>query len=492
MRNIKNILSAIVILIALSACNSLLDVEAKNNVTGDIYNTEDGIQKALNAAYFNLGGINDGIDGGELFGGDFIIIPSLLAIEPFEVTWDNISGPSYSDFANKDIQAINARLEANWRRAYEIINTLNSILQNLENVSASKRDKIEGETLAMRGILYFELVRLWGPEYRNETGADGVITINDPAIPILLDPIEVPGSSPDLNTVGEVYDQVENDLTNASTLLQPFGKNGDNLSYYVCQAYLMRKAMHESDYNAAITYANNIIGGPFDLALTPQAAFNNTSNSVEDIFAVQQTAGNNAGNISTGTGITNYYSSLNNQGLGAMRVSSFYLTDLFGDFEYSPEFSSNDLRGTVDAEVSTSADPSDINDPFYQNVLNTSVLSPGKYLASNTVIPVIRLAEVFLTRAEARAFLSPGTVDPVALEDYNAIRARAGLIEYDASDFFIGVDLYDSILVERRREFLYEGILFHDMKRRQESIDGVELTDPKFILPIPQSEQDAG
>lgn len=485
MRTLEKTALLVVILISINGCNSLLDVEAKKNITGDIYSTEGDIQRALNGAYFNLGGINDGVDGGELFGGDFIVIPSLMAIEPFEVTWDDISGPNYSDFADVDIQAVNPRVEANWRRAYEIINTLNSILLNIDNVSASKQDKIEGEALAMRAILYFEMARLWGPEYQLSTTSELVL-------PLLLEPVEVPGSSPALNTLEDIYAKVEEDLIEASTLLQSRGKNGDNLSYYTCQAYLMRLSMHTNDYPSAISYADNIISGPFELATTPQAAFNNTSNSTEDIFAIQQTAANNSGNISNGTGIVNYYSSLNSQGLGAMRISSFYLNNLFDDFDYSPEYSSTDLRGTLDAEVGSGEGPDDITDAFYQNVLNTETLSPGKFLASHTVIPVVRLAEVILTRAEARAFLSPAVVDPIALEDMNAIRARAGIAELDASDFFIGIDLYDSILVERRREFLYEGILFHDMKRRGEEINGTPLTDPKFILPIPQSEQDAG
>ncbi len=485
MRTLEKIALLVVILAGITGCNSLLDVEAKKNITGDIFTTEEGIQKALNGAYFNLAGINDGVDGGELFGGDFVMIPSLMAIEPFEVTWDDISGPNYSDFADVDIQAINPRVEANWRRAYETINTLNSILLNIDNVSAAKRDRIEGESLAMRAILYFEMARLWGPEYQSST-------VSELVLPLLLEPVEVPGSSPAFNTLQEIYTKVEEDLIGASALLQSLGRNGENISYYACQAYLMRLSMHTNAYASAITYADNILSGPFELAATPQAAFNNTSNSTEDIFAIQQTAANNSGNISNGTGIVNYYSSLNNQGLGAMRISSFYLNNLFEDFDHSPEYSSTDLRGTLDAEVGSGEGPEDITDAFYQNVLNTETLSPGKFLANNTVIPVIRLAEVLLTRAEARAFLSPVVVDPVALEDMNAIRSRAGITELDASDFFIGIDLYDSILVERRREFLYEGILFHDMKRRDEDINGTLLTDPKFILPVPQSEQDAG
>lgn len=486
---ISKISVALLMLLMAISCDSLLDVNAKGNITGDIYNTEEGIVQALNGAYFNLAGINDGVDGGELLGGDFILIPSLLIVESiFEMNWDDINGSAYSDFYERNILATNSRVEANWRRAYETINTLNSILKNLDNVSAEERDRIEGETLAMRAILYFEMARLWGPEY---IGIGDNPNLDVEVLPLLLEPVEVPGPSPQFNTVEAIYDQILKDLTDASGLLEDFGMNGTKISYYTCQAYLMRLAMHMDDYSAAIQHADNITGsGLFTLANTPQEAFNNLTNSSEDIFAIQQTASYNAGSLSTGSGLTNYYASLTGQGLGAMRVSQYYLNNYFGDFSYTPEFDSLDLRWGIDSLDATNT-VDDISTGYYVNLQSTDRLSPTKFSAADRVIPVIRLAEVLLTRAEAKAYLSPIAPDPVALDDYNAIRMRAGLPELQLSDFSNGIKLLDSVYVERRREFLYEGVLYHDMKRRNESINGISLANERFSLPIPQSELDA-
>jgi hypothetical protein len=466
----KQTLSLLILSMAIS-CDSLLDVEAKGNITGDIYKTEEGIIRALNGAYFNLAGINDGVGGGELLGGDFILIPSLLIVENvFEMNWDDLNGAAYSDFYERNILATNSRVEGNWRRAYETINTLNSILQNLDNVSSGERDRIEGEALAMRAILYFEMARLWGPEY---AALGGNPTLDVEVLPLILEPVEVPGPSPTFNNVEDIYDQILIDLTASSGLLETLGLNGTSISYFTCQAYLMRLAMHMDDFPAAIQHADNITdSGLFTLASTPQLAFNNLTNSSEDIFAIQQTASYNSGNISTGTGLVNYYASLNGQGLGAMRVSPFYLDNLFDDFDFSPEYSQIDLRGIVDDNVSGQSTVNDVDGAFYTNLLNDITVSPSKYMSSDRALPVIRLAEVLLTRAEASAFLSPVTVDLVA------------------TDFSIGIDLLDSIIVERRREFLYEGVLYHDMKRRNESINGISLDNTRFSLPIPQSELD--
>ena len=331
------------------------------------------------------------------------------------------------------------------------------------------------------------MARLWGPDYEGV----GNPNLDVEVLPLLLDPVETPGASPTFNTVGDIYDQVLTDLTDASALLEDLGLNGTNISYYTCQAYLMRLAMHMDDYTAAIQHANNITdSGLFSLTSTPQEAFNNLTNSSEDIFAIQQTASYNSGNLSTGTGLVNYYASLTGQGLGAMRVSTFYLTDPFGDFDFSPDFSEVDLRGIIDESVSSTSTINDINGNFYTNLLNEGTLSPSKYMSSDRVLPVIRLAEVLLTRAEASAYLSPSVPDPLALQDYNAIRMRAGLSELQSTDFSNGIKLLDSIYLERRREFLYEGVLYHDMKRRKESINGISLDNERFSLPIPQSELD--
>lgn len=481
--------TALIIVISLvaTACGSLLEVKPSNNLSGDIFTDETNIQNALNGAYFNFGGINDGIDGGELFGGDFQLIPSLLMVQSdFEMAWDDINGASYTDFEEKNIQAINARVESTWRRAYETINVLNGILENIDNVeNTASRSRIEGEALAMRAIIYFEMARLWGPEYSADVLATNIF-------PLLLEPVDIPGRSPDFNTLGEVYNIVEADLATASTRLESLGTNGTGLNYYACQAYLMRIAMHKNNYAQAITFADNIINdNVYSLAATPLEAFNNISNSTEDIFAVQQTPSFNSGSLATGTGLTNYYSSLSNQGLGAIRIREAFLNNIFGDFNYSPEYDSIDLRYGIDT-LSTESTIDDLEAGFYVNVLNTVTLSPSKYGARDRVIPVIRYAEVLLSRAEMLSFLSPITVDATALADYNAVRTRAGLPELDASDFSIGVDLYDSILVERRREFLYEGLLYHDLRRLQAELNGTSLSDDRFILPIPQSEQDAG
>ncbi|RYZ52091.1 MAG: RagB/SusD family nutrient uptake outer membrane protein [Sphingobacteriales bacterium] len=118
---------------------------------------------------------------------------------------------------------------------------------------------------------------------------------------------------------------------------------------------------------------------------------------------------------------------------------------------------------------------------------------PAKYrqatpdAASSEYSVVLRLAEMYLVRAEARAM--QGELMG-ALEDLNAIRARAGLV---ASTATTQQELLSAILRERRVELFTEyGHRFFDLKRAG-LLDAVLGTKPGWsatdaLLPAPQNE----
>ena len=102
-----------------------------------------------------------------------------------------------------------------------------------------------------------------------------------------------------------------------------------------------------------------------------------------------------------------------------------------------------------------------------------------------------------LSRAEATleedGFTSP--VTGTALNDLNAIRTRSGLPAL--LDTLTADEFFDSLVVERNRELLFEGVYLHDLKRwsvinrRFFSIGFRDPLDERFILPIPRTECEA-
>ncbi|MBK6390478.1 MAG: RagB/SusD family nutrient uptake outer membrane protein [Saprospiraceae bacterium] len=69
--------------------------------------------------------------------------------------------------------------------------------------------------------------------------------------------------------------------------------------------------------------------------------------------------------------------------------------------------------------------------------------------------------------------------------DINTLRSRAGAASLTQANLSL-----DKILLERKLELAFEGLLLQDVKRLKLAIGGLNPSDPKLILPIPQREID--
>ncbi len=489
----------------LSSCDSLLDIEASNSQSGDILTDVASFQHALTGSYYNFCGISNGTEGGELMGGDFIVIPELLSRVSSssiqEYSWNVVlADNAYLDFRNKEILSTNSRVQANWQRAYETINQVNLIISRIDRIEGTPdRDRILGEAYTMRGILLYEMVLLWAPQYTSPL----VDPSTDKAIPVLTAPItdinDIPVlSEADVKTIQEVYDQAESDLIAGSTLLEAFGTNGSSLSRFAALSYLAKLNLQKGSFTLAKAYADTVISsGQYSLTASPLDAFNNPTNSTEDIFAIQQTLANNAGDRSSGSGITAFYSSLSESGLGVFRLTRQILGDTTL-WHNSPYFHSADVRGSIDYTLTTSSVNTDITTAYYRSLVDNfdGFLSSAKYTSSQYVLPIIRLAELHLIRAEAD-YREAGVVSTQAVADLNEIRTRAGINAVALGDFSDPTAFFDSLAMERRREFLHEGMLLEDLKRWGASIGyrpapalTISAWSDDLVLPIPQSELD--
>jgi hypothetical protein len=107
----------------------------------------------------------------------------------------------------------------------------------------------------------------------------------------------------------------------------------------------------------------------------------------------------------------------------------------------------------------------------------------GKWQLQYRNLPVIRLAELYLTRAEANFRLGTA-VGATPLQDVNRTRQRAGLLP-------LVVVTLDDILLERRLELAHEGHRIHEIKRLMGTADGFAYNADELVFPIPQREVDA-
>ena len=149
--------------IALSSCDDFMDVEPKTNITTEnYYRKVEDAERALIAAYdgWQRSSANRGTT--------FFIASTLMSDECFGGT-GNTDGRQYQVINRFDISQSSGDVNifnGIWGDYYAGIFRCNVLLQKLDAIdwgnNTSIRNRIEGETRALRAIMYFEMVRLFG------------------------------------------------------------------------------------------------------------------------------------------------------------------------------------------------------------------------------------------------------------------------------------------------------------------------------------------
>jgi len=143
----------------LSACNELLDVEPETFVSGsDYYKTEGQIKTAVNGAYAVLQTLNTS--------GNFWIFTEVRADNTtYQYNPNNrccITREQIDEFLNLDTDRFTENV---WSVLYNGVQQTNVILNRIEGASISddtKKNQFIGEAKFLRGLFYFNLVRLFG------------------------------------------------------------------------------------------------------------------------------------------------------------------------------------------------------------------------------------------------------------------------------------------------------------------------------------------
>ncbi|TXK45761.1 RagB/SusD family nutrient uptake outer membrane protein [Pontibacter qinzhouensis] len=431
-------------LIAFSACDKQLEILPQQSIGADVaLSTPQGVQTALIGAYERM-------QGGQLYGTNINLASELLAASG-DLTWTG-TFLGYRQLFGKNADDTNTEAERTWVRAYQAINMVNNIIENVDVVQVeADRNRILGEALFIRGILYFELVRFYGLPWQAGNPA------NNPAVPLVLTPTTsiTEASLVSRASVAAVYEQVFEDLNQAKSLLPE--ANGTRATTYTASAFLARVYLQQggtANWASAATEADRVIASErFTLTPTYIDAFNNSANVPEYIFAIQQNNQSNAGTANDG--LTTFYANDNGVGRGDVTINAAFLNN----------YEAADER----------------RDAFYAD--GRGILRNGKFRDHYANIAVVRLPEMHLIRAEVN-FRNGTTVGTTPLADINAVRSRAKASQLN------NVTL-EQILQERKRELAFEGFALHDAKRLQQSVGQLPYDSPNLVLPIPLREKNA-
>ncbi|MBC3541471.1 RagB/SusD family nutrient uptake outer membrane protein [Rufibacter sediminis] len=428
----KNIKAYVVILgfaSLLFSCNDQLDIDPQQSVeTGQALATSSDVEAALVGAY-------DAAGDADVYGGDIQFLSDLLANNGDIAFVGTFAQPG--QVYDKVILENNSFIANTWLDSYRVINIANSVLANISKVDEAKKARVEGEAKFLRGSIYFELIKLYGKAW-----VDGNPATN-PGVPLVLEPTNIinEASFVSRNSVAEIYAQILKDLTEAEALLPP--TNGFFATKGAAAGMLSRVFLQQEKFLDAGDAADRVIkSGRYRLTDTYAQAFNNTGNSSEDIFAIQVTSQDGINELNT------YYSQLQR---GDVEIQD----KLINQYEAGDE-----RLGIYEDE--------------YTN----------KFDEQFAVVPVLRLAEMYLTRAEAslRTGTNIGGVSAVA--DINTIRERAGLEP-------VTTVTLPQVLQERKLELIFEGQLLHDIKRTKGAVGTFPYNANNLVFPVPQRERDA-
>ena len=276
--------------------------------------------------------------------------------------------------------------------------------------------------------------------------------------------------------MAEVYAQVISDFEAAIPLLTVTPESATVISREAVQALLSRVYLYMERHEDAEDLATDVINsGRFQLVDSAGYAVQFLEGgSSEAIFEIAFNLVDNP---------------------GADHLGGMYKESGYGDYLPSRQlfalFEANDVRGTLFVD-DDNLDGGIYADADGEGKRVYKYPSEGSGIATDN-LPVIRLSEVILNRAEARA--KDGD-DVGALADLNLIRERAGIPELDG---LTGQPLVDAILEERRRELFAEGHRVFDITRNKLNVVRTDCTAPdnactinypndRFILPLPQEE----
>jgi len=402
-------------ILVFSSCEDFLSTIPDNASTIDLQlvDAEDA-REYLNGAY-------DAATRGSVLGGQFALISELMS--------DGIDGQGlggdwfahYSRSTDIFLGTTRSMMSDGFKMAGRANNVLDQ-LESIEGLSDLDKQIFEGETKFLRSLIHFDAVRFFGQPYgfTADNSQLGVVIRTSQNAEVL-----------NRSTVGEVYTQIINDLTDAINLLP--ASNDIYANQWAAKALLAKVYFQMNDFENAFSFANDVIeNSPYEFD-TEYSSKYGYGESTEIIFGLISTQ---LDNDNANGGLRGYFRPDPSTGVPALFASAEYATA----FATEP----NDTRKT-----------SWLMDVSGRNAV-TKFNIEGVYTN-----PVIHLTEMKLIRGESAA---ENSSNEIGVGDLNDIRERAGMLALSAN--LAGTPLIQQLRIERHKELYFENNRMHELKRQ--------------------------
>jgi starch-binding outer membrane protein, SusD/RagB family len=435
MKNIRftSYFAALSLLISLGSCEKYLEVQPQASISDE----QTIFDKA--SAETALRGVYSALADGGYYGTSF---QSIGYLSGDNIAWTG-SQSQVQEFIHHRVNAENATISSAWNAIYRTINRANHVLAKVPQVTdplltPELKNQLLGEAYFVRALAYFDLARTWG------------------GVPLITQPTATPADNGGLarSTQAQTYAQVLSDLEAAEPLL-PETTNRFRATRKTVWALKARFYLYQQDWLKAEDYAGRLLGDAASYKLLkPFNAFfaNNASGTPESVFEIFYSA----------TEPNSHRNQWQPQANGGTR-------------QWAPNEALVALLNNPDTGGSRSALVArDNQNRWYGNLYYRNPAADPTF--------VLRIAELYLIRAEARAQQGSGRLAG-ALADLNAVRDRAGLAPSTA---VTPAELLLAVEQERRLEFALEPHRWFDLVRTGRAAQVLGLADAnRYLLPLP-------
>ena len=456
LKSIYKVMGCAILAASLSSCvNDWLDVAPSDGTDADAALTSSSdLAAARTGMYKALKGNSSLVD---YYGQQFFVYGDVHAGDDYQ--YNNLGGSNRASFyydmnyqTASEFTSSTSSSNVAWKSPYIVIGRANRIIAAAEGGALSDAaeakatiDQYAAEAKVLRALAHFDLVRIYGKPYTEDQGASL-------GVPLVTGVLES-NAKPARSTVAEVYTQVVKDLTEAisSNALATETEPG-YVSVWGAKAILSRVYLNMGDYANALSVAEDIIKNSGAALWTRDQYLKawdaSTPNESEFLFRLNVSGSTDNNDLN---GIGNLQG---RDGYKEMVATKKFVDMLSAD--------ANDVRNdmflpaTADKEVAAFG-----TNKVYLNKLR----GQGGNLRNVTIVPIIRLSEVYLTAAECAFRNNDKTKAVEYLNDLvkNRTTTEASLATVD------NITL-ERILIERRKELIGEGQRYFDALRNNETI----------------------
>ncbi len=452
------VISVLFFLITLLGCKKFLTAPLPPNIVlvGNVFPADNAAINAVNGIYtYTIIGQNDSY----ITGNKTVSVLAGLSADEFKLVYlplappDLLGSPLYSDYYGNRINGRYAQSEL-WTSMYKYIGLSHVVEEGLNQspgVSLAVKTQLLGELEFIRALSYFYLLNLFG-DVPITQGTDYKINSQLARAPV---------ADVWKYLVGELKLAQQNLSNNFldSSLINTTALTRVRPTRWAAKALLARAYLYQQDWPNAEAASAALIDSakPFSLNLEN---LNNVFliNNKEAIWQYDRQVL-----------VQDYQTGKTNINSRTYEADFFHIT--YGPGYSNPLVMSNIFLNSIDADdqrkqswigkyIATDLLTGAVIDSFFYSNKYKDFFQYGQVGNGTENLVVLRLAEQYLIRAEARAM--QGNI-AAAQDDLNKIRNRAGLPNTTAST---KEDLMDAILKERRVELFAEfGHRWLDLKR---------------------------